>query len=133
MALLVELLINFKITVRTNMWKYIRSDRSQGNNHLVNESVAEDTEMSIIRRSQQVVVDGSTIWPIVHQDSGLKVYKVQIIQELKPLDHLKRWIHWDENFLIVSSSETVMSIGSKDRVILHHWTIFFGVIWKTIT
>jgi hypothetical protein len=70
--------------------KYSRSGRSQENIDLVRESVAEDPEMSIRRRSQQVGLSESTTWRILHKDLALKAYKVQITQELKPLDHLKR-------------------------------------------
>ena len=57
---------------------------------MVCESVAEDREVPIRRRSQQVELSVSTTWRILRKDLALKACKVQITQELKPFDHLKR-------------------------------------------
>jgi len=70
--------------------KYSRSGRSLEHIVVVRESVHEEPEMSISRRSQQLGLSESTTWRILHKDLALKAYKVQITQELKPLDHLKR-------------------------------------------
>lgn len=46
--------------------------------------VYEDREMSIPRRSQQMVMCYSTIWKILRVDLGLNIYKIHLLQELKP-------------------------------------------------
>ena len=46
--------------------------------------------MSIRRRSQYVGLSVPIACHILHKDLALKAYKVQITQELKPLDYLKR-------------------------------------------
>lgn len=99
--------------------KYSRSGRSEENIDLVVASVVEDPKMSISRRSQQVGLSQTTTWRILRKDLALKAYKVQITQEIKPLDHLKRraFINWVKeqppNFSqkIIFSDEAHFEIG----------------------
>lgn len=67
-----------------------RPSRSQENIDAVRESVEADPRMSIPRRSQELNIPKTTVWRILHKDLSLKAYKVQLTQELKPTDHLKR-------------------------------------------
>lgn len=60
--------------------------RSEGNIGAVAESVHEDRELSIRRRSQQLGLSYSTTWRILRKDLSLKAYKIQLVQELKPTD-----------------------------------------------
>ena len=46
--------------------------------------------MSIPRRSQELEMIYGTLWRILHLDTHLRLYKVQLKQQLKPADHLRR-------------------------------------------
>ena len=48
------------------------------------------------RRAQQLHLSRSSLMNIMHKDLHLHAYKVQLAQELKPLDHSKRreWAEW---------------------------------------
>ena len=50
---------------------------------VVAESVREDRNQSIRRCSQVFGVSNGTLWRILKSDLGLKVYKIQLVQELK--------------------------------------------------
>ena len=52
----------------------------------VSASVTEDREMSIRRRSQQLGLCYSTVWKILRNDLGVKPFKIQLLEELKPAD-----------------------------------------------
>ena len=67
-----------------------RSARSTENIAAVAESVAENPGLSISRRSQELGLSKATLHRILYNDLGLHAYKVQLTQELKPLDHGKR-------------------------------------------
>ena len=67
-----------------------RTARTVENIAAVNESFAEDPEESIRRRSQQLGLSYGTTWAILRKDLGLKAYKIQLVQELKPADLPKR-------------------------------------------
>ncbi|CAK1602462.1 unnamed protein product [Parnassius mnemosyne] len=64
-----------------------RNVHTEGNIAGVARSVEEDAEMSIRRRSQLVGLCPSTTWKILRKDLGLRAYKIQLVQELKPNDH----------------------------------------------
>lgn len=66
--------------------------RTEENIAAVSASVAEDREMSIRRRSQQLGLCYSTTWKILRKDLGVKPYKIQLVQELKPNDLPQRRI-----------------------------------------
>lgn len=65
----------------------------------VEQSVEEDPNESIRRRAQQLVLSPSTLWKILRKDLGLRAYKIQLVQELKPRDHQMRrtFGEWAEN------------------------------------
>ena len=91
-------LLDIKPTTR------MRTVRTEENIASVSESVAEDREMSIRRRSQQLGLCYSTTWKILRKDLGVKPYKIQLVQELKPNDLPQRRIFsewtldkWAEN------------------------------------
>ena len=54
---------------------------------IVNESNAEDPNVSILRRSQELGLSYSTLWRISHLDIHLHPYKVQLIEQQKLADH----------------------------------------------
>ena len=55
------------------------------------ESVCDVPLTSIRRRSQQLNISETSFRRILHKDLGMTPYKVQLIQELKPIDHPKRF------------------------------------------
>jgi len=64
----------------------IRRVRTEENIAALSASVSDDHEMSIRRRSQQLGLCYSTTWKILRKDLGVKSYKIQLVQELKPHD-----------------------------------------------
>ncbi|QQP40003.1 Transposable element Tc3 transposase [Caligus rogercresseyi] len=73
----------------------MRTVRTEENIAAVASSVNENREMSIRRRSQQLGLCYSTTWKILSVDLGLKAYKIQLLQELKPNDLPQQ--QFDEN------------------------------------
>ena len=73
-----------------------RFTRSAENNGIVSESVAEDPNVSIPRPSQEVGLSYGTLWRILHVNLHLRLYKVQLTQQLKPADHsqCRRYLEW---------------------------------------
>ena len=67
-----------------------RAVRTVENIAAVNESFAKDLEESIRRQSRQLGLSYGTTWAILRKDLGLKAYKIQLVQELKPADLPKR-------------------------------------------
>lgn len=67
-----------------------KSARTKENIEAVQQSVKEDSEMSIPRRSQALNISQTTTWRILLKDLGLHPYKIQLMQELKPADHALR-------------------------------------------
>ena len=65
---------------------------------MARDSVVEDHRISITRCSQQLGIPQTTLWWILHKDLALKPYKIQLMQELKPLDHskLSDFLYWME-------------------------------------
>ena len=55
------------------------------------ESVCESPSASIHCRSQQLNISKTLLRRILHKDLGMTPYKVQLVQELKPIDHLMRF------------------------------------------
>lgn len=78
-----------------------RSARSVENIAAVRDSVQEDANVSLTRRSQQLGLSVSSLWRILRKDLGLHPYKIKLTQELKPFDHLKRrrFVNWAEDQL----------------------------------
>ena len=49
--------------------------------------VAEEPNVSIPRRSQELELSYCTLWCILHVDLHQHSYKVKLTQQLKPADH----------------------------------------------
>ncbi|GFU56040.1 DUF4817 domain-containing protein [Trichonephila clavipes] len=56
----------------------------------VERSIKEDPNESIRHRAQELDLGTSTLWKILRKDLGLRAYKIQLVQELKPNDHQAR-------------------------------------------
>ena len=65
--------------------------RTPDNIAAVAENVCEAPSTSIHRRSQQLNVSETSLRRILHKDLGMTPYKVQLAQELKPIDHPMRF------------------------------------------
>lgn len=75
-----------------------RLRRSDENIDAVRQSVAENPNTSIRHRAQELSIPATTLHRILTKDLSLHAYKIQLTQELKPDDHLKRltfanWAH----------------------------------------
>ncbi|XP_054744546.1 uncharacterized protein LOC129248965 [Anastrepha obliqua] len=70
----------------------LRRVRTEGNIAAVSASVNDDHQLSIHRRSQQLGLCYSTTWKILRMDLGVKPFKIQLVQELKPNDLPQRRI-----------------------------------------
>ena len=64
----------------------LRRVRTEENIAAVSASVNDDHQLSIRRRSQQLGLSESTTWKILRKDLGVKPFKIQLAQELKPND-----------------------------------------------
>lgn len=69
-----------------------RPVRTEENIQAVAASVREDHDLSIRRRAQHLNMSCSTLWKILRKDLGLRAYKIQLVQELKPGDMPQRRI-----------------------------------------
>ena len=58
---------------------------------IVSESAAEDPNVSIPRRSQELGLSYGTLWRFLHLHLHVHEYKVQFMQQLKPADHSQRF------------------------------------------
>nr|XP_022920706.1 uncharacterized protein LOC111429121 [Onthophagus taurus] len=72
-----------------------RRSRTAENIAAVAESVEENPGLSIPRRSLELGIPQTSLHRILHKDLGLKAYKLQLTQELKPSDHQQRRIFAD--------------------------------------
>ena len=64
-----------------------KTGRTPENIAAVAESVCEAPSTSIHRRPQQLNISETSLGRIFHKDLGIRAYKVQLVQELKPIDH----------------------------------------------
>lgn len=73
-----------------------RPIRSTENIAIVAESVAKNARLSLRKRSQHLGMSYGSLHRILHDDLGMKAYKVQLVQELKPEDHSHRrnFVDW---------------------------------------
>ncbi|XP_053949535.1 uncharacterized protein LOC128857797 [Anastrepha ludens] len=69
---------------------HARTARTAENIAGVRDSVVEEPSTSTRRRAQQLHLSRSSLMNIILKDLHLHAYKVQLTQELKPLDHFKR-------------------------------------------
>ncbi|GFV28233.1 DUF4817 domain-containing protein [Trichonephila clavipes] len=69
----------------------------------VERSIEEDPNDSIRHRAQELDLCPSTLWKILRKDLGLRAYKIQLVQELKPNDHQarRRFVEWAQNEIAV--------------------------------
>ena len=69
----------------------------------VERSIAEDPNESIRHRAQELDLCPSTVWKILRKDLGMRAYKIQLVQELKPNDHQarRRFVKWAQNEIAV--------------------------------
>ena len=65
--------------------------RAPENIAAVAESMCESPLTSIHRRSQQLNISETSLRRILHKDLGMTPYKVQLVQELKPIEHPMRF------------------------------------------
>jgi hypothetical protein len=70
----------------------LRRVRTEENIVAVSASVTDDRELSIRRRAQQLGLCYSTTWKILRKDLGVKPFKIQLVQVLKPNDLPQRRI-----------------------------------------
>ena len=88
----------YEIGVITNIeWDvHHRFARSAENIAILSESVAEDSNVSIRNCSRELGLSYGTLWHILHLDPHLRLYKVQLTQQLKPADHsqYRRYMEW---------------------------------------
>lgn len=97
-----------------------RTVRTQEAIAAVQRSVDNDPNVSIRRRSQQVNLCPSTLWKILRKDLGLRAYKIQLVQELKPQDHLLRrtLAEWAEGKIAVDPRFHMKILFSDEA---HFW------------
>ncbi|GFW35195.1 DUF4817 domain-containing protein [Trichonephila clavipes] len=69
----------------------------------VERSIEEDPNESIRHRAQELDLCPSTLWKILRKDLGLRAYKIQLVQELKPNDHQvrRRFVEYAQNEIAV--------------------------------
>ncbi|GFY13989.1 DUF4817 domain-containing protein [Trichonephila clavipes] len=69
----------------------------------VERSIEEDPNESIRHRAQELDLCPSTLWKILRKDLGLRAYKIQLVQELKPndLQARRRFVEWAQNEIAV--------------------------------
>ena len=61
--------------------------RTNENIAAVAESVCEAPSTLIHRHSQQLSISETSLRQILHKGLGMTAYKIQLVQELKPIDH----------------------------------------------
>ncbi|GFX97536.1 DUF4817 domain-containing protein [Trichonephila clavipes] len=68
---------------------------------IVERSIEEDPNESIRHRAQELDLCPSILWKILRKDLGLRAYKIQLVQELKPNDHQarRRFVEWTKTRL----------------------------------
>ncbi|XP_033222677.1 uncharacterized protein LOC117176532 [Belonocnema kinseyi] len=79
-----------------------RPVRSTKNIAAVAESVREQPSTSTRHRSQQLAISRTSLMRILRKDLAMKPYKVQLVHQLKPIDHPNRlqFANWAEDRLI---------------------------------
>ena len=97
-----------------------RTVRTQQAIAAVQRSVADDPNVSIRHRAQQVNLCPSTLWKILRKDLGLRAYKIQLVQELKPHDHRSRrtFAEWAEEMIAIDPQFNLKIMFSDEA---HFW------------
>lgn len=75
-----------------------RSVRTTSHIEAVRVSVGESPGTSVRRRAQELNVSKTSLWKMMRKDLLFFPYKIQLVQELKDTDHLRRRV-WCERFL----------------------------------
>ncbi|GFU24028.1 DUF4817 domain-containing protein [Trichonephila clavipes] len=80
-----------------------RTVRTEEDIATVERSIEEDPNEFIRHRAQELDLCPSTLWKILWKDLGLRAYKIQLVQELKPNDHQarRRFVEWAQNEMAV--------------------------------
>ena len=78
----------------------------------VAESLCEAPSTSIHRRSQQLNTSETSFIRILHKDLGMTPYKVQLVQELKPIDHPMRF-HFARRACLDLQKTTILAKKKK--------------------
>ena len=111
-----------------------RNARSEANIAAVNESVHENPNLSVPRRSQELGISQTSIWRILRKNLGLRPHKIQLTQELKSNDHSlrRRFTDWaleqlevDANFdkkIIFSDEAHFLLNGFVNKQNCRIWT-----------
>ena len=77
----------------------LRRVQTEENIAAVLASVNDDHQLSIRRRLQQLGLCYATTWKILRKDLGVKPFKIQLVQELKPNDLQQCRIFWCSGLL----------------------------------
>ena len=100
-------------------YQHLRPARSNENIVAVSENVREQPNTSIRHRSRQLGISYDTVQRLLMGDLHLHAYKIQLTQQLKPLDHLqrRRFVNWvlekgdDFSSKIIFSDEAHFHLG----------------------
>ncbi|XP_060863526.1 uncharacterized protein LOC132940116 [Metopolophium dirhodum] len=87
---------------------------------VVQQSVTVSPGKSIRRRSQQLSIPRSSLQRMLSKDLHMHAYKIQFVQQLKPVDHQKRrqFCEWIEERLAVEEN-FVKNIIFSDEAHFH--------------
>jgi len=80
----------------------VRPVKSTENIAAIAQSVLEQPSTSTHHRSQNLNISRTSLRKILNKDLGMKPYKVQLVQELKPHDHPMcfQFAQWAEQRLV---------------------------------
>lgn len=86
----------------------------------VRHSVDVNPNVSIRHRAQQLNLCPSTLWKVLRKDLGLRAYKIQLVQELKPHDHRSRrtFGEWAEGNIAIDPQFHLKILFSDEA---HFW------------
>ena len=70
--------------------------------------------MCLTRRFHALGISATLLWRILRNDLGLDPYKIELTQELKPLDQQKRrmFVNWAEQQLFIEKSFSALKLIS---------------------
>ena len=94
-----------------------RNACSEANIAAANESVPENPNLSVPRRSEESGISQTSTWRILRKDLDLHPYKIQLTQELKPNDHSlrRRFADW-----VLEQLEVDANFGKKSSSVTKH-------------
>jgi hypothetical protein len=99
-----------------------RTGQSHDNIAAVSESVAESPGTSIHHHSQQLDIPRSTMQQSLIKDLRLHAYKIQLMQELKPTDHVQRrefvnWVLGGGEWMAIFRSKSSLLTGRTFKLV----------------